>query len=103
MSDGSQTPAPGDAASTEPPPAPRDQREHIERHANGSLRARGPMIGDAPHGYWEWFRLDGTMMRSGHFDHGTQVGEWITYDRSGQPYKTTRLPGAAGDQRRPRG
>ncbi|GHD12893.1 hypothetical protein GCM10016234_17800 [Tianweitania populi] len=40
-------------------------------------------------GYWEWFRIDGTKLRSGHFDNGKQVGEWITYDRSGRPHKVT--------------
>jgi hypothetical protein len=28
-------------------------------------------------------------MRSGHFDKGKQVGEWITYDQMGKPFKTT--------------
>ena len=46
---------------------------------------------DSPEGYWEWFRLDGTRMRSGYFDHGTQVGEWITYDRRGEVHKVTMM------------
>jgi antitoxin component YwqK of YwqJK toxin-antitoxin module len=41
------------------------------------------------HGYWVWFRKDGTKMRSGHLDRGKQVGEWTTYDKKGQPFKTT--------------
>jgi len=41
------------------------------------------------HGYWEWFRKDGTKMRSGYFDCGKRVGEWITYDKKGARYKTT--------------
>jgi antitoxin component YwqK of YwqJK toxin-antitoxin module len=41
------------------------------------------------HGYWEWFRKDGTKMRSGYFDGGKRVGEWITYDKQGARYKTT--------------
>ncbi len=64
---------------------------HVERHFDGSVRATGPVVDGKPHGYWEWFRLDGTMLRSGHFDGGRQVGEWITYDRSGAPYKVTRM------------
>jgi len=43
------------------------------------------------HGYWEWFRKDGTRMRSGHFENGKQVGEWITYDRAAKPFKTTMM------------
>jgi antitoxin component YwqK of YwqJK toxin-antitoxin module len=63
---------------------------HEERHRDGSLRAHGPVVDGQPDGYWEWFRVDGTMLRSGHFDRGRQTGEWITYDRSGAPYKTTQ-------------
>ena len=62
---------------------------HEEHHRDGSLRARGPVVDGQPHGYWEWFRLDGTMLRSGHFDHGRNVGEWTTYDTAGAPYRVT--------------
>ena len=64
---------------------------HEERHRDGSLRARGPVVDGRPHGYWEWFRLDGTRLRSGTFEQGRQVGEWITYDRTGAPYRTTTM------------
>ncbi len=62
---------------------------HEERHRDGSLRARGPVVEGRPHGYWESFRLDGTMLRSGSFDRGRAVGEWTTYDSTGAPYKVT--------------
>ena len=42
-------------------------------------------------GYWEWFRKDGTKLRSGHFEKGEQIGEWITYDKKGQKYKVTNI------------
>ena len=58
-------------------------------HKDGSLQARGQRLDGVLVGYWEWFRKDGTRLRSGHFDHGEPTGEWITYDASGQPYKTT--------------
>ena len=64
---------------------------HEERHRDGSLRARGPVVDGKPDGYWEWFRLDGTKLRSGQFDRGRQTGEWITYDKSGAPYKATTM------------
>lgn len=51
----------------------------------------GPMVDGVPVGYWEWFRLDGTQMRSGHFEHGEPTGEWTTYDKQGQIYKVTRM------------
>jgi antitoxin component YwqK of YwqJK toxin-antitoxin module len=44
-----------------------------------------------PTGYWEWLRKDGVRMRSGHFKDGEQVGEWITYDRTGSVYKVTTM------------
>ena len=71
------------------PAGPPPDGLYVERHTTGSLRARGPVVGGQPHGYWEWFRLDGSLMRSGTFDHGRTVGTWTTYDRDGTPYKIT--------------
>ena len=62
---------------------------HEVYHKDGSLWACGPMLGGKHHGFWEWFRKDGTKLRSGSFEHGEQVGEWITYDQRGEVYKTT--------------
>ncbi len=58
-------------------------------HKDGSLWAKGKMVGEKYDGYWEWFRKDGTKMRSGYFKNGKQTGEWITYDKIGKVYKTT--------------
>jgi antitoxin component YwqK of YwqJK toxin-antitoxin module len=49
------------------------------------------MVDGVPVGYWEWFRLDGTKMRSGHFENGEPTGEWTTYDKKGQIYKVTQM------------
>ena len=68
-------------------------KERIDRHKDGSIRARGHTEGDILTGYWEWFRKDGTKLRSGFFENGKQVGEWITYDNNGNPYKTTKMKG----------
>lgn len=62
---------------------------HIQHHKDGSLWVRGQTLDGIATGYWEWFRKDGTRMRSGHFDHGEQVGEWTTYDKAGAVYKVT--------------
>lgn len=37
----------------------------------------------------EWYRPGGTLKRSGYFDMGEPVGEWITYDNKGAKHKTT--------------
>ena len=66
-------------------------KERIDRHKDGSIKARGNTIDGELAGYWEWFRKDGTKMRSGYFENGKQVGEWTTYDASGKPFKVTKM------------
>jgi antitoxin component YwqK of YwqJK toxin-antitoxin module len=41
---------------------------------------------------WEFYRRDGSIMRTGEFDRGVQVGVWKTYDRSGAVVKETDFP-----------
>ena len=64
---------------------------HTEYHKDGSTWAKGQMLDGVPNGYWEWFRRTGTIMRSGTFENGEQVGEWTTYDAAGKVYKVTRM------------
>lgn len=66
-------------------------QEAIKRHKDGSLWAKGQTVDGVMEGYWEFFRRDGTKLRSGHFANGEQTGEWTTYDKTGAPYKTTRI------------
>ena len=61
----------------------------VLHHKDGSVWGKGSMKDGEMHGYWQWFRKEGTKMRSGHFDTGKQIGEWTTYDKDGQPFKTT--------------
>lgn len=62
----------------------------IKYHANGATRwSKGKIEDGQAVGYWEWYRPDGTLKRSGHFRAGEPVGEWVTYDASGAAYKTT--------------
>lgn len=68
----------------------------IKYHKDGSIWAKGQMADGMLDGYWEWFRKDGTKMRSGYFEKGNQVGEWITYDKQGKVYKTTNMRGGEG-------
>jgi antitoxin component YwqK of YwqJK toxin-antitoxin module len=69
----------------------RTSKKHIEYHNDGSVWAKGQTADGVPVGYWEWFRLDGTKMRSGHFESGEQIGEWTTYDKKGRVYKVTKI------------
>lgn len=60
----------------------------IKYHANGTtIWSKGKMMNGKAEGYWEWYRLDGTIKRSGHFLEGEPIGEWITYDGFGNVYK----------------
>lgn len=62
----------------------------IKYHANGVTRwSKGKVKNGQTDGYWEWYRPDGTLKRSGHFEMGEPVGEWTTYDPNGAVYKVT--------------
>jgi len=62
----------------------------IKYHANGkTVWSKGKTINGVPSGYWEWFRIDGTLKRSGSFKDGKQTGAWTTYDKDGKKYKVT--------------
>jgi antitoxin component YwqK of YwqJK toxin-antitoxin module len=65
--------------------------ERIDLHKNGTVKARGHVKDGELEGYWEWFRLDGSKMRSGHFKAGKQVGDWTTFDSKGNVVKVTRM------------
>ncbi len=69
---------------------PKRGGETKEFYDNGRLKLSGRVRNGELHGAWRWWRRDGSLMRSGSFRDGVQVGEWTTYDRAGQPVKTTR-------------
>lgn len=61
----------------------------IKYHANGrTIWSKGKIVDGKAEGYWEWYRLDGTLKRSGYFEQVEPVGMWTTYDRDGNVYKT---------------
>ena len=60
-------------------------------HANGkTIWSKGQIINGVPEGDWQWYRIDGTLKRSGAFLKGEPMGTCITYDQNGKPYKTTK-------------
>ena len=65
------------------------RKEFIKRHNDGSLWAKGTTVDDVQEGYWEWFREDGSKMRSGYFQNGKQTGKLTTYDKNGVTVKVT--------------
>lgn len=65
----------------------------IDKYDNGNFRFRGANLKGKMHGPWKFFRRDGSLMRSGSFDRGTQVGVWRTYDRTGKVVKEIDFSG----------
>ena len=53
-------------------------------YSTGAVQSTGFILDGEMHGHWEFFRKDGSMMRSGEFDRGTQIGTWRTFDRAGR-------------------
>lgn len=63
----------------------------IKYHANGKTKwSKGKIVAGKAEGYWEWYRIDGTIKRSGYFENGEPVGKWTTYDQIGAVYKVTQ-------------
>jgi antitoxin component YwqK of YwqJK toxin-antitoxin module len=61
----------------------------IDHYDNGNVRFQGTNLDGEMHGEWAFYRRDGSLMRSGRFDHGRQVGVWKTFDREGRVVKET--------------
>lgn len=57
--------------------------EAIAHFANGGVKFAGFHLDGEMHGDWTFYRTDGSVMRTGSFDRGRQVGTWRTYDRAG--------------------
>jgi hypothetical protein len=55
------------------------ERAH-RRSPRRKHQGKRPHLDDVLTGYWEWFRKDGTRMRTGYFENGKQLGDWMTYD-----------------------
>ena len=70
------------AADDEPTPA-------LDHYPNGNPRFRGVYLDGEMHGAWTFYRSDGSVMRTGTFDRGRQVGQWTTFDRAGKTVKET--------------
>jgi len=77
-------------------PDSRDPAETV-RYSNGVIKMEGAHLDGEMHGPWRWYRTDGTVMRTGQFDRGRQVGAWRTFDRSGRQVKETDFGPSTAD------
>ncbi len=60
-------------------------------YENGLPRFKGEYREGKMHGHWEFYRKDGSLMRSGDFDMDRQIGVWRTFDREGKLVKETNF------------
>jgi antitoxin component YwqK of YwqJK toxin-antitoxin module len=63
------------------------------KFGNGRTKYTGFMLDGEMHGDWSWYRMDGSLMRTGSLERGRQVGTWKTYDRAGKVVKETTFHG----------
>jgi antitoxin component YwqK of YwqJK toxin-antitoxin module len=64
----------------------------IKYHSDGeTVWSEGRYVDGVAHGYWVWFRPDGTIKRSGYFNMGTPSGRWTTYDAHGVVIEMTDM------------
>jgi antitoxin component YwqK of YwqJK toxin-antitoxin module len=68
-----------------------EAKKHTLLHKDGTIWAKGFMLGSKMHGKWIWFRKDGSKMRSGSFEKGKQMGKWNTYGKDGKIVKVTQF------------
>ena len=53
---------------------------------DGTLMWRGHWLHGEPHGLSEWYHPDGHLMQRGHYHHGTPHGLWEDYHPDGTTY-----------------
>ena len=63
----------------------------IAKYADGTVKFRGYRLDGELHGDWQWYRADGSLMRTGSFDRGKQIRAWRTVDRNGRIVKETNF------------
>jgi antitoxin component YwqK of YwqJK toxin-antitoxin module len=69
--------------------SPSDDEPETAYYPNGNVKFMGRRLDGEMHGAWKWYRTDGSLMRTGAFDHGRQIGLWRTIDRTGRVVKET--------------
>lgn len=70
---------------------PKKSGAFIEYYKNGGVKAQGKYKGKHMNGAWKFYRMDGSLMRSGSFKDGKQIGIWITFDAKGKKVKESRF------------
>ena len=60
---------------------PKKNGDYLSFYDNGYLKSKGKYKEGQMHGYWHFYRKDGSLMREGKLNMGEPQGEWITHPR----------------------
>ena len=60
---------------------PKKNGQYLSFYDNGFLKSKGKYKDGQMHGYWHFYRKDGSLMREGKLNMGEPQGEWITHPR----------------------
>ena len=60
---------------------PKKNGDYLSFYDNGHLKSKGKYKDSMMHGYWHFYRKDGSLMREGKLNMGEPEGEWITHAR----------------------
>ena len=60
---------------------PKKNGDYLSFYDNGHLKSKGKYRDGLMHGFWEFYRRDGSLMRSGNLQDGEPVGQWQTFTR----------------------
>ena len=63
----------------------------VKYYRDGSIWARGWVLDDKPVGFWAFYRIDGTKLRTGYFREGVEAGKWTHYDHGGNVQRVEEL------------
>lgn len=61
---------------------PKKNGDYLSFYDNGHLRSKGKYKHGKMHGYWHFYRKDGSPMREGKLNAGEPEGEWRTHSRA---------------------
>lgn len=60
---------------------PKKNGEYLSFYDNGFLKSKGKYRDGLMHGYWRFYRKDGSLMREGKLNKSEPEGNWITHKR----------------------
>lgn len=70
-------------------------------YSNGKIRMEGQYSEGLENLQWQWWRADGTLLRTRNFQNGVLHGEQMDFDEFGKPIQTFLFSQGSGEMHRP--